>query len=36
MARENGDMAAPAPLPASGAAVPAATAPSVAAPLAQK
>jgi len=36
MARENGDMAAPAPLPASGTAAPAATAPSVAAPLAQK
>ncbi|MCA8275826.1 efflux transporter outer membrane subunit [Burkholderia sp. AU30280] len=36
MARENGDMAAPAPVPASGAAAPAATAPSVAAPLAQK
>ncbi|MBR8133373.1 efflux transporter outer membrane subunit [Burkholderia ambifaria] len=36
MARETGDMAAPAPVPASGAAVPAATAPSAAAPLAQK
>ncbi|WP_423377935.1 efflux transporter outer membrane subunit [Burkholderia sp. LMG 32019] len=36
MARENGDMAAPAPVPASGAAAPAATAPSVATPLAQK
>ncbi|HIH2745347.1 efflux transporter outer membrane subunit [Burkholderia aenigmatica] len=36
MARENGDMAAPAPVPASGAAAPAASAPSVAAPLAQQ
>ncbi len=36
MARETGDMAAPAPVPASGAAAPAATAPSAAAPLAQK
>ncbi|MEK7919442.1 TolC family protein [Burkholderia contaminans] len=36
MARENGDMAAPAPVPPSGSAAPAATAPSVAAPLAQK
>ncbi|MDN7935371.1 efflux transporter outer membrane subunit [Burkholderia metallica] len=36
MARENGDMAAPAPVPASGAAAPAAAAPSVAAPLAQQ
>lgn len=36
MARENGDMAAPAAVPASGAAAPAATAPSVATPLAQK
>ncbi|UXU87902.1 efflux transporter outer membrane subunit [Burkholderia sp. S-53] len=36
MTRETGDMAAPAPVPASGAAVPAATAPSAAAPLAQK
>ncbi|EDT42798.1 efflux transporter outer membrane subunit [Burkholderia ambifaria] len=36
MARETGDVAAPAPVPASGAAAPAATAPSAAAPLAQK
>ncbi|RQR31668.1 efflux transporter outer membrane subunit [Burkholderia sp. Bp9142] len=36
MARETGDMAAPAPAPASGAAAPAATAPSAAVPLAQK
>ncbi|WP_175798664.1 efflux transporter outer membrane subunit [Burkholderia ambifaria] len=36
MARETGDMAAPAPVPASGAAAPTATAPSAAAPLAQK
>ncbi|UEP27902.1 MULTISPECIES: efflux transporter outer membrane subunit [unclassified Burkholderia] len=36
MARETGEMAAPAPVPASGAAAPAATAPSAAAPLAQK
>ncbi|RQS12823.1 efflux transporter outer membrane subunit [Burkholderia sp. Bp8998] len=36
MARETGDMAAPAPVPASGAAAPAATAPSAAVPLAQK
>ncbi|WP_126226883.1 efflux transporter outer membrane subunit [Burkholderia ambifaria] len=36
MARETGDMAAPAPVPASGAAASAATAPSAAAPLAQK
>ena len=35
MARETGEMAAPAPVPASGAAAPAATAPSAAAPLAQ-
>ncbi|WP_175763125.1 efflux transporter outer membrane subunit [Burkholderia ambifaria] len=36
MARETGDMAAPAPVPASGAAAPTATSPSAAAPLAQK
>ncbi|WP_175700181.1 efflux transporter outer membrane subunit [Burkholderia ambifaria] len=36
MARETGDVAAPAPVPASGAAASAATAPSAAAPLAQK
>ncbi|RQZ66504.1 efflux transporter outer membrane subunit [Burkholderia sp. Bp9004] len=36
MARETGDVAAPAPVPASAAAAPAATAPSAAAPLAQK
>ncbi|WP_175746929.1 efflux transporter outer membrane subunit [Burkholderia ambifaria] len=36
MARETGDVAAPAPVPASGAVAPAATAPSAAAPLAQK
>ncbi|WAS54263.1 efflux transporter outer membrane subunit [Burkholderia ambifaria] len=36
MARETGDVAAPAPVPASGAAAPAATSPSAAAPLAQK
>ncbi|RQR48822.1 RND transporter [Burkholderia sp. Bp9140] len=36
MARETGDMAAPAPAPASGAAAPSATAPSAAVPLAQK
>ncbi|UVE67100.1 efflux transporter outer membrane subunit [Burkholderia pyrrocinia] len=36
MTRETGDMAAPAPVPASGAAAPAATASSAAAPLAQK
>ncbi|NIF42574.1 efflux transporter outer membrane subunit [Burkholderia sp. Tr-862] len=35
MARETGEMAAPAPVPAAGAAAPAATAPSAAAPLAQ-
>ncbi|MET3556672.1 efflux transporter outer membrane subunit [Burkholderia sp. 567] len=36
MARETGDVAAPAPVPASGAAASVATAPSAAAPLAQK
>ncbi|WP_175771215.1 efflux transporter outer membrane subunit [Burkholderia ambifaria] len=36
MARETGDMAAPVPVPASGAAASAATAPAAAAPLAQK
>ncbi|WP_175696398.1 efflux transporter outer membrane subunit [Burkholderia ambifaria] len=36
MARETGDVAAPVPVPASGAAAPAATSPSAAAPLAQK
>ncbi|KHK51992.1 RND transporter [Burkholderia sp. A9] len=36
MTRETGDMAAPAPVPASGAAAPAATAPSAAVPVAQK
>ncbi|MBA5828041.1 RND transporter, partial [Escherichia coli] len=36
MTRENGGMAAPAPMPASGTAAPAATAPSAATPLAQK